>query len=99
MNLINKANCKKGQGMVEYIILVALVAIAAIGITEILGQTVRIKLAEITSGLQDKGQNRVSKQMPNIDDKFLTRKGLTTFHKTSGNANNKNSSSDESNQE
>ena len=48
---------KKGQGMVEYIILVALVAIAAIGITELLGQTVRTKLAEVTAGLQDRGYN------------------------------------------
>ena len=45
---------KKAQGMIEYIIIVALVAISAIGITELLGQTVRTKLSQITSSLQDK---------------------------------------------
>ena len=43
---------KRGQGMVEYIVLVALVAIAGIGVAELLGQTVRTKLAEITNSLQ-----------------------------------------------
>ena len=71
---------KKGQGMIEYIILVALLAIAAIGITELLGQTVRTKLAQITSGLQDRGSN-VGKDLPTIDDKFVNRKGLSDFHK------------------
>ena len=51
MSVLNR----RAQGMVEYIILVALVAIAAIGITELLGQTVRTKLAEITASLQERG--------------------------------------------
>ena len=71
---------RKGQGMIEYIILVALLAIAAIGITELLGQTVRTKLAQITSGLQDRGAT-VGKDLPTIDDKFVNTKGLSDFHK------------------
>ena len=80
---------KKGQGMIEYIILVALLAVAAIGITELLGQTVRTKLAEITAGLQDRGYN-VGKDLPEIEEKYVNRKGLSDFHK---NSNKKNSSS------
>ena len=71
---------KKGQGMIEYIILVALLAIAAIGITELLGQTVRTKLAQITSSLQDRTPN-VGKDLPTVEDKFVNRKGLSDFQK------------------
>jgi Flp pilus assembly pilin Flp len=71
---------KKGQGMIEYIILVALLAIAAIGITELLGQTVRTKLAQITAGLQDRGEN-IGKDLPTVEAKHVDRKGLSDFHK------------------
>lgn len=71
---------KRGQGMIEYIILVALLAIAAIGITELLGQTVRTKLAQITAGLQDRGEN-IGKDLPTVDTKHVDRKGLSDFHK------------------
>jgi Flp pilus assembly pilin Flp len=72
----------KGQGMIEYIILVALLAIASIGITELLGQTVRTKLAQITSGLQDRGTN-IGKDLPTVDEKYFNRKGLSEFSKNS----------------
>ena len=80
---------KKGQGMIEYIILVALLAIAAIGITELLGQTVRVKLAQITSGLQDRGEN-IGKDLPSVEEKHVNRKGLSDFNR---NVNKKSTSS------
>ncbi|MHB1543696.1 MAG: Flp family type IVb pilin [Gammaproteobacteria bacterium] len=43
-----------GQGMTEYIIIVALVAIAAIGVYAYFGQTVRGQMASITSQLAGK---------------------------------------------
>lgn len=49
-----KAQCKKnqlGQGMTEYIIIVALVAIAAIGVFRIFGDTARNQMAAITQEL------------------------------------------------
>jgi len=77
---------KRGQGMVEYIVLVALVAVAAIGITELMGQTVRAKLAQITLSLQGKSANTVKSNMPTVEERFYSRKGLDTF---SDNQNNK----------
>ena len=71
---------RKGQGMIEYIIMVVLLAIAAIGITELLGQTVRVKLAEITSSLQERSTN-VGKDLPDIEEKYVTRRGLSDFNK------------------
>lgn len=44
--MINRATrCARGQGMTEYIIIVALIAIAAIGTYTLLGQTVRSQTA------------------------------------------------------
>jgi Flp pilus assembly pilin Flp len=42
---------QRGQGMTEYIIIVALVAIAAIGIYSVFGRTVKAQMAQINSGL------------------------------------------------
>ncbi len=83
---------KRGQGMIEYIILVALLAIAAIGVTELLGQTVRTKLAQITSGLQDRGEN-IGKDLPSVEEKHVNRKGLSDFNRNT----NKKSNSSRSN--
>ena len=41
----------RGQGMTEYIIIVALIAIAAVGVYNLLGKTVRNQTAGIASGL------------------------------------------------
>lgn len=46
---------EKGQGMTEYIIIVALIAIAAIAIMETFGQTLRVQFGKITSSLQGEG--------------------------------------------
>jgi Flp pilus assembly pilin Flp len=42
---------QRGQGMTEYIIIVALVAIAAIGIYSVFGRTVKAQMAQINGGL------------------------------------------------
>jgi Flp pilus assembly pilin Flp len=42
---------QKGQGMVEYIIIVALIAIAAIGVYSYFGETVRHQVAGMASEL------------------------------------------------
>ena len=39
---------QRGQGLVEYLIIVALMAVATIGIVRVLGQTVSAKFASAT---------------------------------------------------
>ncbi|MBS0417481.1 MAG: pilus assembly protein [Proteobacteria bacterium] len=46
-----------GQGMVEYIIIVALVGIGAAGVFGAFGSTVQSQMAGITNGLAGKGDN------------------------------------------
>ncbi len=50
---------EEGQGMTEYIIIVALIAIAAIGIMAVFGDTVREQFGRITASLQ--GRNYTGK--------------------------------------
>ena len=44
-----KRNSQRGQGMTEYIIIVALIAVAAIAVYQYFGQTVRNQTAAIAS--------------------------------------------------
>jgi pilus assembly protein Flp/PilA len=57
MNLISKTSAlikQRGQGMTEYIIIVALIAIAAIGVYSFFGQTVRQQTAGMAQELSGK---------------------------------------------
>jgi len=57
MNLISRTMVpakQRGQGMTEYIIIVALIAIAAIGVYSFFGQTVRQQTAGMAKELSGK---------------------------------------------
>ena len=47
----NRRQRQFGQGMTEYIIIVALIAVAAIGVYSIFGKTVRHQMAGVTNEL------------------------------------------------
>lgn len=49
-----RTNSQRGQGMVEYIIILAMIAIAAIGIYSLFGKTVRNQAAGLTQELAGK---------------------------------------------
>lgn len=59
-NQVTKNTAKqKGQGMTEYIIIVALIAIAAIGVYSLFGKTIRHQMAGMTqemSGTKAEGE-------------------------------------------
>ena len=44
-DVFNQVGRQRGQGMTEYIVIVALVAVAAIGVYSLLGQTIRNQTA------------------------------------------------------
>ena len=54
MNAISRQKRQLGQGMTEYIIIVALIAVAAIGVYSYFGQTVRDQMAGMTNELSGK---------------------------------------------
>lgn len=49
---LNRRASKRGQGMTEYIIIVALIAIAAIGVVTVFGQDIRHLFGAATSALE-----------------------------------------------
>ena len=68
-----------GQGMTEYIIVVALIAVAAIGVYGALGKTVRTQTAAIALELSGKsGNTAISKAKSAGNDAFT--KADTTRH-------------------
>ena len=47
MNILKTKRAQRGQGMTEYIVIVALIAVAAIAVYQFFGQTVRSQMAGI----------------------------------------------------
>lgn len=67
---------RRGQGLVEYVIIVALVAVAAISITRLLGQTINAQFANITLALQ--GEKKKAR-LDNVYEGSYRRKDLSDF--------------------
>lgn len=72
---------KKGQGLIEYIILVALMAVATIAVMRVMGQTVSAQFASITYSLQGK-QKKV--QMEEVRESYHSKKDLGNFMQGAG---------------
>lgn len=75
---------QRGQGMTEYIVIVALIAVAAIGVYSLLGQTIRNQTAGIaqeiagvdaTTAIGNAGTSASDAQ-----DKAKNKKGLKTYN-------------------
>jgi pilus assembly protein Flp/PilA len=74
-------NCVKnetGQGLIEYLILVALMAVATIGIVRVLNANVNAQFANIICGLQGR-QCRRQAPLEKVEDKQLRKKDLSDF--------------------
>ncbi|MBI5419161.1 MAG: Flp family type IVb pilin [Deltaproteobacteria bacterium] len=66
---------RRGQGLTEYIIIVALVAIAAIGIVNIFGNQLRNQFATIITAMSGSSQ----KQVKSLADKAHTETNLKSL--------------------
>ncbi|MEQ1878406.1 MAG: hypothetical protein ABL958_17315 [Bdellovibrionia bacterium] len=67
---------RSGQGLIEYLIIVALMAVATIGIVRVMGQTVSAKFATITHSLQGRTK---SVRTERIEDSHFKNKDLGDF--------------------
>lgn len=61
MHLLKRKSDQRGQGLVEYLILVALMAVATIGIINVLNQNVKSQFANVIYSLQG-GKKKQAKQ-------------------------------------
>ena len=74
---------KKGQGMIEYIILIAIIAVASLGIVKILGNTITRKMTQITYALQGKSTQAENVPPPEIEKKHYEKRGMEDFYESS----------------
>lgn len=67
----------KGQGLIEYIILVAIIAVASIGIVRSLGQVTYTQFANITQAMQGKAGRKLDTGA--INSNLYKKKDLSDF--------------------
>lgn len=68
---------QKGQGMIEYMILVALIAIGTLGVVKVLGQNVAKQYENINRALGAKTPGKLN--LENATENNLKRKDLSNF--------------------
>lgn len=68
----------KGQSLVEYMVIVAIMAVATMGLMRILSQTTSGKLATITQSLQG-GQAHINVKFEKIDQSDIKKKDMSDF--------------------
>lgn len=82
---------QKGQGMTEYIVIVALIAVAAIGVYQLFGGTVRNQTAGIAqevAGSSATASNTTAVQRAqNAENDANTTKSLNSFNNDAAKAN------------
>ena len=76
-------NTHKGQGMIEYIILVSVIAVVSLGIVKILGNTITKKLTQITYALQGKSEEAKTIKDPQIREKHWKQRDMDDFYESS----------------
>lgn len=68
----------KGQSLVEYMVIVALMAVSSMGIMRVLSQTTSGKLAKITQSLQG-GKAHIDVEFEKIDKSDIRKKDMGNF--------------------
>lgn len=59
---------QKGQSLIEYVILVALVGAATIGMVRVLQKTVKVNMARVVQSLQSDGGTKAAYEKVSDDD-------------------------------
>lgn len=70
-------NNQNGQGLIEYLILTALMAIAAMGVVRIMGHSVSARFTDITNALQ--GYEREKTKVEQVEKRHYRKKDMSDF--------------------
>lgn len=68
---------QRGQSLIEYVILVALIGVASMGFVRILQKTVNVNIGRIVNSLQGDGKNKPSHEK--ISDEDYYKRGFNDF--------------------
>ncbi len=82
---------ERGQGLIEYLIIVALVAIAGIAVMKVVGQNIHAQFATVANAIQ--GKSATKAPMEEVRKSYYRKKDMSDFFR--GSANRKNQNSDE----
>ncbi len=80
--MLRKLRGRRGQGMTEYIIIVALIAIAAIGVVSLFGDNIRALFATSANALA--ANESATAETEDADTGMYGHRNLKTFGDTSG---------------
>jgi pilus assembly protein Flp/PilA len=81
MSAIQKVRNERGQGLIEYLIIVALMGVATIGIVRVMGQAVTSHFATITYALRGETHKPANSA---LDKSLYKKKDLGDFFNGSG---------------
>ena len=71
---------KKGQGLVEYLIIMALMGVACMGIMRVMSQTVEVKFGQVTQSLQgEEARTTATLQVEQIELDHVKKKDMSDF--------------------
>lgn len=76
--MLKRLKNKKGQGLVEYLIIVAIMAVGTMAIMRIMNQTVAVKFARVTKTLQG-GESKVNFNQPTIEEEHFKKRDMSNF--------------------
>lgn len=77
---------QRGQGMTEYVIIVALVAVAAIAVYQLFGQVIRSQTAAMARELAGEDGSEQSRQAQSAAEAAAGQTGTKTLKSFTGNA-------------
>ncbi|MGZ3775517.1 MAG: Flp family type IVb pilin [Pseudobdellovibrionaceae bacterium] len=76
MKSIKKMGNKQGQGLIEYLIIVAIVAVGSIAIIKVVGGNIDVQFANVAQALGGKGQE---KQAHDVTDNMYKKRDFSNF--------------------
>lgn len=73
---------QRGQGLIEYLIIVALIAVSAIAVVRVVGANVSVQFANIAKALGSGDDYQI--QAKKVEESLYSKKDLSNFMKGSG---------------
>ncbi|MEQ1666501.1 MAG: hypothetical protein ABL927_14130, partial [Bdellovibrionales bacterium] len=77
---IEHSNClnnESGQGLIEYLILTALLAVATMGVVRIMGESVAARFTDMTHAIQGGSSRKI--QVDRVNERYYKKKDMGDF--------------------
>lgn len=82
LSVLRSIRGERGQGLIEYLVIVALMGVATIAIVRVMSQTVSTRFASITYALQGKSKQVTPEE---VRETLYKKKDLNNFFNGAGN--------------